>query len=156
MTTNIELLEIMADFPWTGQVGVFSADNLPKELAKMQTFDIICNLSREKEEGTHFISISKRGPVIKYFDSLNLGLNAVSSINEFILSCNPEKILEFNKQIQSWDSSLCGLFALLFLLNENPLLEHYENVESFSKKALMRNDLICVKRLTMYISAEKI
>ena len=39
--------------------GVFSCDNIPEYVQESKTFSIICNLSREGEQGSHFITILK-------------------------------------------------------------------------------------------------
>ena len=37
--------------------GCFSSNNLPTNMTDIDSFSIICNLSKRNEEGTHFITI---------------------------------------------------------------------------------------------------
>lgn len=97
-----------------GFSGVFSSNNLPSKLIKKNCFSLICNLSRDTEPGTHFITIIFYSTYIFYIDSLGLPClnkdvrNYLDHFNLPIM-CN-------SQQIQDSQSVFCGFFCILFIL----------------------------------------
>lgn len=121
--------------------GIYSCDTIPKNLCDIDHFGIVCNLSKEEETGTHFISIIVFPKYVFYIDSLS-GTCLNPDINKFLASL--QKPVFFNsKTIQSPSSLFCGFFAILFIL----YFEAYRNFKLQFDSELNNNDKICIKYL---------
>jgi hypothetical protein len=102
--------------------GVFSSDTIPAELADRPTrFSLICNLSRERELGTHFVAITCTRQQVYYFDPV--GLPCISAdIARFLDRCAAgrrrwrRRRRRNERTIQHPQSSFCGFYTLLFVL----------------------------------------
>ena len=86
--------------------GTFSIDKIPTY--KDEKLSIIVNLSKENEEGTHFIGITSSKDTIIYFDSYGI---------EYI-NLTIEKYLKKYRKNTSFECSIttCIKFALWLLL----------------------------------------
>ena len=93
-------------------MGVFSIDNIPKKI-KEQCF-FVSNLIKSSEPGSHWISFIKSEPkTFEIFDSLGTNINNLRPYLK--LSNNPD--IKYNEAaFQTTNSSTCGLFAKMFLI----------------------------------------
>lgn len=101
---------------------VYSADNIPKINnywnEHKQKF-LIVNLSKQNENGTHFIFIENSARRMFYWDPLNLKY-IEENIKEYMVE-NAKKIKIIKHQVQSYSSVCCGLFCIALVV-----ARHYE------------------------------
>jgi hypothetical protein len=126
--------------------GVFSSDNVPHHLAATNQFSIICNLSKENEKGSHFISIIAFEDYVFYIDSFGLPCYE-SSLKKF-LSKTSRPIFFNTVQIQDFSSNFCGFYCMLFVLYFNARVK---KKMTFSNN-LSLNDSICVNYIKTLVS----
>ena len=104
----------MSKFPgvYANLGGLFSIDNIPKEIEPHHFF--IINLSKEKDKGTHWISIHRQiDGLIEIFDSLGFDQRKRSLYESHL----PFLHFETNiTPVQCQDSSLCGQFCLFYVV----------------------------------------
>ena len=128
--------------------GVFSSDNIPNKLQNLNDFSIICNLSKENEIGTHFITILVKDKEIFILDSLGDTsiFGDVTPINKFLKKVMNRRTLYRNsQQLQSLTSQYCGFYCIYFvLLFEKNSLPKFQ---IFSKTNLRKNDSIVIKEI---------
>ena len=124
--------------------GVFSCNTIPN-FSKNQKFSCIINLSKENEEGTHYVSIFYDTKKIEYFDSFGYS-NYNYDIQKYLdrLSTN---IIYNSKTIQSIDSFFCGYYCAFFVLMKENGMSFKKIVDCFSSIDLNNND----KLLTEYL-----
>lgn len=133
--------------------GVFSADCIPiNDLIKLKKFIIIVNLGKTKNITNislpigHFVTICADSNYIRYIDSYGLPCFQ-PDVFQFLNLCKRE--IRSNKhQIQEWNSTYCGLFAILFAY-------YYDTKPDFdlvfSKTNLSNNDEKCIYYLEKMI-----
>jgi len=139
MLTNLFIEKVLKQIQ--GFKGVFSSDNCP--LLKNPGESIIINFDRVNEGGSHFVAIYlQQKNVLKYFDSLDIPLLPPELI---VYLKQYSKIYDCSKQIQSFSSTYCGFYCMLFIMS---------NVFSVWKKTLdfflidrLENDHICINLL---------
>ena len=127
--------------------GTFSIDKIPTY--KDEKFSIIVNLSKENEEGTHFIGIMSSKDTIIYFDSY--GIEYINLTIEKYLKKYRKKILHSNVQLQHVFSSHCGYFCVSFILCLENNIPLHKFLTIFHKKDLYLNDYICIRIITTFI-----
>ena len=144
--TNIYIDNVMFNISKSYK-GTFSCDNIP--LFKNKKISIICNLSKEKENGSHFVGVYFLKDKIFYFDSFGMKNNNIY-LKKYLKKYE-KKVIHSKKQIQHMFSNHCGFFCMLFILFlENKFtLEYFLNV--FDKQNLFRNDNICIKLIQDFI-----
>ena len=117
--------------------GVFSADNLDKQLKKIDVFCIVCNLSNSDAPGSHFITIIAKKDHVSYIDSLG-DVCYIPSILSFLNSL--KKPIMFNsKKVQHPSSIMCGVFCIMYCL-------YFDREQTFVltfSNDLAKNDKIC-------------
>lgn len=122
-------------------LGVFSANTIPTALLQRDKFSIVCNLSGVEEPGSHFISIIASTDSVLYIDSLGL-VSVVAEISNFLGKL--KKPVYYNeRQVQDVSSKYCGFYCILFILYVN----YPCTSVSFYDKQLLRNDVVCVKKI---------
>ena len=130
-------------------LGVYSSDNIPLQLLQLQhddTFFIVCNLSRVRESGSHFITIMCFPQYVLYIDSFGLPCT-VKEIQSF-LSKLKKQIFYNVQRVQAASSSFCGFFCILFVLHFNSLLFATTPAPiMFDKENLSANDAICIQKI---------
>ena len=99
-------------------IGVFSSNNIPKELAQRNKFSIICNLSKEGKDGSHFVTILGNRNSIKYIDPLGLTC-FVPSIRDFLKAC-ARPLVHNARMLQNPTSAYCGFYCILFVFTSEP------------------------------------
>lgn len=124
--------------------GVYSCNTIPN-LKFYKNFSIIVNLSRNDEQGTHWVSIFRKGKILLYYDSLGLPLTN-RDIKTFL--CRINKQYDYNLfQNQCYDSYNCGFYCLFFCLMMEKGMTFDEFKALFSKNC-RKNDLNIVELLT--------
>lgn len=128
--------------------GTYSSDDIPvNEFKSRDTFSIVCNLSKRKSPGTHFIVIISR--IIQgrrrliYIDPLGL-----PCINTHILKFlhGLHHAFEFNTtQIQDVESVFCGMYCILYVM----WFVEMKLELQFYKNNLIRNDKLCTAYIKM-------
>jgi hypothetical protein len=94
--------------------GVYSCNNISKELLNKDRFSIICNLSPVTSIGTHFITIICFPTYVLYIDSF--GFPSMSeNISSFLLKLN-KPIFYNRKQLQDFNSNFCGYYTAMFII----------------------------------------
>jgi len=138
MVSNIYIDEVLRKF--NNFLGTFSSDNIPK-LSENQ--GVICNFSKEREEGTHFIFLFFSKNKLYYFDSLKLGI-IPDDIHNYI--SNYPFFMDISRSIQHNSSSFCGFYCILAFIACNIKIDFFLNdvLPVFNDKSL-ENDKICVK-----------
>lgn len=122
--------------------GVFSANTIPVQLLKCETYALVCNLSNAGERGTHFVAIIVKRNRVLYLDSLGLPC-VVPQISGFLKRLN-KPVFYNSQQIQHSSSKFCGFYCILFVLyfckpTTTPLL--------FETEELLLNDATCVEKI---------
>lgn len=93
--------------------GVFMRDDLPKKPYKNE-FAII-NLDSKESVGTHWTAYIKRSSQVLYFDSFG-DLPPPKELQKYLYDCT----IEYNhKQVQKFNTIICGHLCLRFLLQNS-------------------------------------
>jgi hypothetical protein len=133
--------------------GVFSADNINNRITTMSRFIIVCNLSKEDEEGSHFVTIVFYDGTLLYLDSLGLNVTKYNHINTFLKKLRILIFFTLTAPIQNMTSNACGYYCIFFILYFNRLLKDdadtdaIPKMEKFSKTNLEQNDNICMTNI---------
>lgn len=132
--------------------GVFSADCIPPSLAARAHFIIIVNLSQKRGPSVgHFITIAASPSSVQYIDPYGLPCWQ-PDILSFLHSCK-RKIRLNLRQVQSFKSSYCGLYALLFACYlDRKRWKGNKFKLVFERKKLRENDKLCVAYLKKIVS----
>ena len=136
--TNIFIEEIL--FNNTSHFhGVFSSNNINLSLKHLTKFSIVCNLSNENEDGSHFVAIIVLPTYVLYIDSFGLPC-VTESVCKFLSLLN-KPIYHNSKQIQDFSSNYCGFYCMMYVL-------YFDKERSFTVKFtnnLKKNDMLCIK-----------
>ena len=129
-------------------IGVFSANNLPKNLTKTENFTLICNHDKVGEAGSHFITILHCGFCILYIDSMGQPCR-IGSIQNFMWSFQLP-VFYNSRQLQSINSSFCGFYCILYVLYFDQLFNSIAQPSKlvFNLNELLSNDMLCIKQIT--------
>jgi hypothetical protein len=128
-------------------IGVFSANNLPKNLHKTETFSLICNHDKVGEAGSHFITIVHCGTCIMYIDSLGQPC-PIDDIRNFLWSFQLP-VFYNSRQLQPTNSSFCGFYCILYVLYFDKLFNSIVPPSRliFNVKKLSSNDMLCIRQI---------
>jgi hypothetical protein len=131
--------------------GTYSCNNIPKDIAKLSIFSIICNIDKVGEIGSHFITIIGRSKRIMYIDPL-----AYPCTNKYIAKFlkkaqqyNNRKLEIQNVPIQHPISTYCGYFCMVFVLFFEK--DNHGIKLKFNKHKLLLNDIKCIKYLVQFL-----
>lgn len=118
---------------------VCAIDQLPAKLIKNGEYGFVINLSRSSEAGSHWVGLYIKDSAATYLDSYAFQPKSFY-INDFIKkNCIT---FEYNKQqLQQLNSTVCGMYASLFILHmmNGGTLKTFNN--RFSKN-LVFNDVV--------------
>jgi hypothetical protein len=108
-------------------LGVFSADNYPKELNLFNFF--IVNKDPSSEKGSHWMLVIRGKKNIEFFDSCGSSEEFVKKFLKF----NKKHYCDFNKSpLQPITSEACGEFCIFFahrrLLNKDKTFSNALNI----------------------------
>lgn len=124
--------------------GVYAVDNIPKHLSRMQCFIIIINV------GFHFVTLYGKSDLLVYVDSF--GNNPPPSLKKFLIACKRDIVCN-TKQIQSLNSTHCGLYAVLYVLFFNTKEMRMKcKTLVFEDDVLLNNDDLCIAHIKYYVS----
>lgn len=120
-------------------IGVFPRNQLP--LVQKEPFSFICNTDPSTKPGEHWIAMHfDRKKRCTFFDSFGLPPDYYN-LKDYIEKLSVD--YEFNKrQLQDFNSSLCGHFCCVFILLKSRGLTLDEINKLYSLKNLEINDLI--------------
>lgn len=150
--SNIYIEELLRPLT-TKFIGVFSANNLPKNLIGKKHFSLICNHDNIGEAGSHFISIFHYGFFLLYIDSFGQPC-AIDDIQNFLLSFQLP-VFYNSRQVQSINSSFCGFFCILFVLYFDQLFNFavFPSKLFFNSVNLSVNDMLCIDHILKLLKA---
>lgn len=121
--------------------GVFPFDNIPVNLCSESNFIIIVNI------GLHFVTVYAQPNFVLYIDSL--GNSSPPNMRDFLYQC--KRPVFFNeRQIQSFSSTHCGFFSVLFVIffvgkKKGIKIESFK----FRDTNLKFNDKLCTKYIKL-------
>jgi hypothetical protein len=137
--SNFELMDIIQDMKLDYHFGgVFSKDQLPKELIR-EKFYIVNLQDHDAGSGTHWTVFYYNKPLTSiYFDSYGFiaPLDVENSIKPYIYN---------DAEIQDFDSSACGYFCIAFikfLHNKENKQEAYKTFLKLFQLQTLKNDKI--------------
>ena len=137
--SNFELMDIIKDMKLDYHFGgVFSKDQLPKELIR-EKFYIVNLQDHDEGSGTHWTVFYYNKPLTSiYFDSYGFiaPLDVENSIKPYIYN---------DAEIQDFDASSCGYFCIAFikfLHNKENKQETYKTFLKLFKQQTVKNDKI--------------
>ena len=137
--SNVEIENVLMPY-CTNFMGVFSSNNIPKELTRRNNFSIICNLSKVGKEGTHFVTIIGSQNNMKYIDPLGLHC-FVPSIQDFLKAC-ARPLVHNARILQSPTSFHCGFYCILFIFTSEknitnvPAIKFGDNLRTNDRKCI--------------------
>jgi hypothetical protein len=155
-TFDSELLQFSQDLKLSN-VQIISRDELTKAMFKKYT-NFIVNLGSQASDGTHWCGMFKipQQKFVVYMDSYSGPppqdiVDVIDSLH-YDIAYNSKNIQEFN-------TSLCGLYSILFLcyMNHIPVSPSEDKLDilqvfqdSFHNSKRIRNDKICYEMLSMF------
>lgn len=107
---TLQILEVLKKVP--ANSGVFPADRIPENWTKPTAF--VFNTKNHDDPGEHWVAVyvDRNGRAI-YFDSYGEPPNITNHLRRIRKNCT---FYDYNKrQLQSYDSSVCGQYCVLFL-----------------------------------------
>lgn len=141
MATNLYLDELLIplcdDFG-----GTFSSDNIPSVDVKSKR-NFIVNLSKEKEVGSHFITLCIRPTFIYYCDSFGKECYNLDILN-YMNKLNRDIYVNRTK-VQHEKSQMCGFFCALTILKNDSKCKN--KTDSVFSTDLLKNDKLCVQHI---------
>jgi hypothetical protein len=141
MTTNIYLDSLLSPFCRT-YGGCFSSDNI-SPVKPGERRNLIVNLAKEEEEGTHFVALIMRGDFVYYFDSFGEKCEN-SHILEY-MNRYSDNIYYNSIQIQDYNSKMCGFFCALMVLRNDVNFRRKSDLTFHTTRTdLHLNDKLCV------------
>ena len=96
-------------------LGVYAADQLPKERIARDVWLLVCNCCPIDLPGEHWIAIfgNSRGD-IDFFDSFGFPPNAYDGVHQFLERQETSLIAYNTTHLQSIESDACGSYCLFF------------------------------------------
>lgn len=139
MLDNIFIENVMRSI--NGFSGVYSSNNAPL-LSNCES--MIINFDNVKEPGSHFVALYLDcNNICYYFDSLNF-LIIPKNIENVLKKYT--KVYDVSRNIQSYSSSYCGFFCMLFIVTM--INGNWNNVvNKFNRYQRIKNDELCIKLL---------
>lgn len=146
MLSNFYIEDIMQFLP--GFVGVFSSDNAPL-LRKPKTC-LIMNFDKSFEPGSHFVGFYlDENYKCFYFDSLDIQ-HIPKDVSLYAKSYH--KIENISKPIQSYNSTYCGFFCMLFITSMFVGRKFFKQMMKEMKERELENDEKCIRNLCSAIT----
>jgi len=154
--------------------GVYSCDNVPGSLAKEEYFNIICNLDKAGEPGSHFVAIIGRPEGVLYFDPLGLS-NYNEHLQRFLERASAwgsgerpppsqqqqqrrrrRRLFTQGEPIQHPLSPFCGYHCLLMVLyhdrdDHGVVLRGFAPTTRGCNTELHKNDAVCLRYIDKFI-----
>ena len=143
---NLQLKSLLNKYITTYK-GSYFKDNIPSNLGG--SFAIILNLSLTKQPGTHWVSIVRHSDVLYYFDSLGNDPMFDKYLSTFLSHQNVRFFFNL-EQLQSSNSTVCGVYCAIFLALVKDLNSYKDFLSLFSND-LNRNDANICKLFEHYL-----
>jgi hypothetical protein len=123
--------------------GVYACDEIENKHIKKYPAAFIVNLDTRKQSGSHWVAIFvTKNKIASYFDSFGLRPNNKHIMKFLRKTC---KTFRYNKdQLQSINSTVCGLYCIMFILFKMGKMLPRIKIADFSKyfsKNTFINDL---------------
>ena len=173
---NTYIDAVLKTCPLSRYKGVYSCDNVPGSLAKDEYFNIICNLDKVGEPGSHFVAIIGRPEGVLYFDPLGLS-NCNEHLQRFLELASvwgdkrPKQQQQQQQQqqrrrrrrlftqgepIQHPLSPFCGYHCLLMVLyhdrdDHGVVLRGFAPTTRGCNTELHKNDAVCLRYIDKFI-----
>ena len=126
-------------------VNVFSWDTIPLKLPK-NGFSFVCNLSKSRDPGTHWIAAFSDGETLEIFDSFALIRKRLpNSKLEKLSKTLKLKIRVNKKRLQSYYTDACGYYCIAYIIFKSKGCQLSRFNRQFSPLDFTANDLL-VKR----------
>lgn len=93
-------------------VGVFAADQLPKEKLEHDRWFLICNCCPINLPGEHWVVIFCEGGELEFFDSFGLAPDNYAGVDEFIHAQEVDSVAFNKEQFQSFGTDACGHYCI--------------------------------------------
>jgi hypothetical protein len=145
--SNLYIMSVLKDCRLQHFKGVFSCNNIPDEIAMLRHFSIICNLEKEGELGSHFITIVATPVCLLYIDSLGMSC-ANSHLNQF-MTLTKRRVHSLDLAMQHPTSPFCGFYAILMVLFYD--LKNPPTTVQFHRHDLLTNDQQCISYVQQLI-----
>lgn len=114
--TNVDLRRFARQLRIPNFRGVYMRDSLPKLIRRNECG--ILNLDDRAGDGTHWTAYAKRGPQVKYFDSIG-HLKPPPEAIKYFKSDGAKNTITYNfARYQNFDTFNCGHLCLKFLYNQ--------------------------------------
>lgn len=137
-----------------GFQGVFSADNIP--LLKNNKSSLIINFDKRSEPGSHYVAFFKYNKMKSYyFDPLKLDF-VPKEVGEYLFQY--QSVFDLSNSIQSFKSTFCGFYCMLFIICLNVGVKYWENIQVKFIPRNLNNDKTCIDLLckTIKILSKKL
>ena len=133
--------------------GTFSSNNTP-DLSQTAT-SYVCNFSKRGTFGTHFVAFIKTSKGIYYIDSLATENDFIpTDIKKWMEKQDGKKFIKYyKKRVQANNSTFCGFYCILALLEETYGLKRVQFRTATGKRE--ENDTRCINRIIKIISKIK-
>jgi len=132
--------------------GVFARDTLPNIVERYPAVYVV-NTDYSYRSGQHWVSIVLRDPSYGiFFDSFGRTPERWRKEFKDFIDKHVKRYDYFNVQIQSIDSSYCGLFVLAFLYAVMCMFLTIEQFKTVFQKNVMENDAIVYSFLHGYLN----
>ena len=142
MLSNLYIEEILKHV--NRFLGVFSSDNAIKMRKAGEC--LIINFDKQGEPGSHFVSLyMKSNNHCIYFDPLNLPIIPIEIYN--YLSNRDFNITNCSLDIQSFESTYCGFYCMLFIICNKISFKYWVSTVKKFKSRSKKNDSKCIKYL---------
>lgn len=133
--------------------GVYSSDNIPLNLLTLDKFIIVCNLSKQKEKGTHFVTIVAHPNETLYIDSIGLPCTNEQICNFLFQRGRP--LIYNSRTVQHPLSVFCGYYCIFYTLLFDSNNINVKDTFYFSSVNLYANDKRCMKYIKMLMRYNK-
>lgn len=127
-------------------LGAYPKNRLPE--TKRKHFALIINTDNAELPGEHWVALIITNKTGYYFDSYGLKPDKKEIIN-FIKQKCPKRLIYNDRQIQSFRSTYCGLYAALCVIALCKGMKFQTFIKLFSNKSL-ENDRLIFKILKTY------
>lgn len=124
-------------------VGVFAENELNGLTINSFPSFLICNIDKSSQPGSHWMAVGIFKKRIEIFDPAGFRIflwpRIPCHLLTFIHNLSVSRTVHVSKRIQSSKSSLCGYFAMFYILARNTL--SFTQIQKLFTSRLARNDL---------------
>lgn len=134
-------------------LGVFAADEGPRQLPSSGPFVLVKNVMPGSHGGLHWVAISRSANKrrIDYFDSMGMRAN---EMNETFLRRLGSNYFYSKRIIQAPTSNICGLYVALFCFYKSSGMSLGTIVKKFRHKRFYENDCKLIRLVKRVFGTE--